>query len=175
MQSDAEIVRQVRDGNRQAYGVLIERYQRLVQATAMRFTGDRHAAEDVSQETFIFGLTQLGSLRTPAKFGGWLLAITRRTAARSKTRRLRAPVSIGDPDALPAGDGEALSAQSQELMELMDRLPQHEQAVVALRYLNGHSVQEIADMTGRPVGTITKQLSRACQRLRGWLETEVRQ
>lgn len=173
MQSDAEIVRQVREGNRQAYGILVERYERLVRATAMRLCGDRHAAEDVSQEAFIFGLKQLGSLREPAKFGGWILTITARTAARSKSRSRRAPVLVGDPDALPCGSGAALSRQSQELLELLDRLPKHEQSVIALRYFNGHTVREVADITGRPVGTITKQLSRACQRLRNWLQKEV--
>ena len=173
MQSDAVIVRQVREGNRQAYGVLVERYERVVRATAMRLCGDRHAAEDVSQETFIFGLKQLGSLREPVKFGGWILTIAARTAAKSKTRQRRAPVSVGDPDLLPDRDGVALSRPSQELMELLDRLPEHEQTVMALRYLNGHSVGEVADITGRPVGTITKQLSRACERLRNWLQKEV--
>lgn len=171
MHSDAQIVRQVRAGNRQAYGILVARYERLVRATAMRLTGDRHAAEDVSQEAFILGLNQLAALRTPAKFGGWILTITRRTAAKAKTRHSRTPVAVGDLDSLPGG-GDALSPRSQELMELLDRLPEHEQTVVALRYLNGHSVAEIADITSRPVGTITKQLSRACDRLRNWLDKE---
>lgn len=174
MQSDAEIVRQVRSGDSQAYGMLVDRYERLVRASAMRLTRDRHAAEDVAQETFVFGLQQLGSLRDPAKFAAWLLAIARRTGTRSMARQRRAPMSVGDANAFPGGHDATLSDQSQELMELVDRLPQHEQAVVALRYLNGHSVQEIADITGRPVGTITKQLSRGCKRLRNWLQAEAR-
>jgi DNA-directed RNA polymerase specialized sigma24 family protein len=44
--------------------------------------------------------------------------------------------------------------------------------VVALRHFDGHSVQQIADVTDRPVGTVTKQLSRAHQRLRQWLEED---
>jgi RNA polymerase sigma-70 factor (ECF subfamily) len=46
------------------------------------------------------------------------------------------------------------------------RLPEHERLVVVLRYLNGHSVAEVAAALGRPVGTVTKQLSRAIERLK---------
>jgi len=49
------------------------------------------------------------------------------------------------------------------------RLPEHERIVVVMRYVDGCSVKDIADATGRPVGTITKQLSRAIERLRGRL------
>ena len=49
------------------------------------------------------------------------------------------------------------------------RLPEHERIVVVMRYVDGRSVKDIADATGRPVGTISKQLSRAIERLRGRL------
>jgi RNA polymerase sigma-70 factor (ECF subfamily) len=170
MQSDAQIVRQVRAGDRQAYGILVERYERMVRAAALVLCGNHHVAEDAAQETFVFGLKQLAALRDPERFGGWILAIARRTAMRWKARAARGPIYVGDPETLVAGD---LSPQSCELWELVERLPAHEQSVVALRYLNGHSVGEIAEISGRPVGTITKQLSRACQRLRNWLAEEV--
>jgi RNA polymerase sigma-70 factor (ECF subfamily) len=172
MQSDAEIVRQVLLGDRQAYGRLVERYERLVRASVLRLTRDSHAAEDLAQEAFVFGLEQLPTLRDPARFAPWLLTISRRTAAKALARGRRRPASIGDAIALAACRDCDLSGPSQELVELLDRLPEHEQTVVALRYLNGHSVQEIAAITSRPVGTITKQLSRGCERLRNWLQVE---
>ena len=55
-------------------------------------------------------------------------------------------------------------------MAAVSSLPEHERTVTVLRYFNGHSVIEIADLTGRPVGTITKQLSRALKRLRDKLD-----
>jgi RNA polymerase sigma-70 factor (ECF subfamily) len=171
MDSDVEIIRQVRQGNRQAYGALVERYERLVRATAMRLTRDRHAAEDVAQEAFVAGLRQLDSLRDPAKFAGWLLTITARVAAKAGRRRVQ--VTAGDLDALASDRAEPLSEESHALMQLVERLPVHERVVVALRYLDGHDMQQIAGITGRPIGTVTKQLSRACHRLRTWLQSEV--
>jgi RNA polymerase sigma-70 factor (ECF subfamily) len=63
-------------------------------------------------------------------------------------------------------------ARYEDVIEQLGRLPEHERIAVVLRYVDGNSIQEIADATGRPTGTIKKQLSRALARLRKWL-TEV--
>ncbi|KPJ57820.1 MAG: hypothetical protein AMS16_00675 [Planctomycetes bacterium DG_58] len=52
------------------------------------------------------------------------------------------------------------------LLDRVMRLPEHERTVTMLHHFDGHSVQAVADMTGRPLGTVTKQLSRAYERLR---------
>ena len=52
------------------------------------------------------------------------------------------------------------------LLRLVSRLPDRERVLVGLRYFDGHSMAEIAEIAGRPVGTVTKQLSRAIARLR---------
>ena len=54
----------------------------------------------------------------------------------------------------------------QHLLAAVAGLPEHERVVVVLHYVEGHSAQTIAEMTGRPLGTVTKQLSRAVGRLR---------
>ena len=56
-----------------------------------------------------------------------------------------------------------------EIVQQIARLPEHERIVTVMRYVDGLSVKEIAEATGRPVGTVTKQLSRAIERLRNWL------
>ncbi|MCA9171876.1 MAG: sigma-70 family RNA polymerase sigma factor, partial [Planctomycetales bacterium] len=62
-----------------------------------------------------------------------------------------------------------------ELAEAINSLPDHERIVVVLRYLDGHSTQDIASILERPIGTVTKQLSRAIARLQKILnKTEVR-
>ena len=60
-----------------------------------------------------------------------------------------------------------------DMTGLIGRLPEQECVVVSLRHLDEMAVAEIARVTGRPVGTVTKQLSRAYARMRGWLEGEV--
>ena len=56
----------------------------------------------------------------------------------------------------------------EDVVRVVGRLPEHEREVVMFHYLDGYSAREVADLTGRPVGTVTKQLSRAVRRLRRW-------
>ena len=64
---------------------------------------------------------------------------------------------------------EPAEAHDHALLDLVDRLPEHEREVVRMRYLDRLDVAAIADALGRPVGTVTKQLSRAHARLRDWI------
>lgn len=164
--TDAQIVAQVRAGHVQAYGVLVERYERGVLAAVLPWVRDPHTAQDLVQDVFLKGYLKLASLRVGANFGGWLLKIARREAIHSLRRRRLAiaadnPAAQADPAATSLFDDE-----KQRLLTSVRRLPAHERLLVNLRYFDGHSVKEIARVTGRPVGTVTKQLSRAIERLR---------
>jgi RNA polymerase sigma-70 factor (ECF subfamily) len=169
--SDAQLVERVKAGEVDAFAELVTRYERPVRAAAFHVVRERNAADDVTQEAFIAAFESLGSLRSGAKFGSWLLRITKYQAARAVRRRCRSPVLVGDVDSTPEA-GRPLSDLSELLLELVERLPDHERVVVGLKNLQGHSVDEIAEMTGRPVGTVTKQLSRAYERLRTWYSKE---
>jgi RNA polymerase sigma-70 factor (ECF subfamily) len=59
-----------------------------------------------------------------------------------------------------------LSADAEDLLAAVAGLPEHERLVVVLHYLDGRSVVEVAEVLGRPAGTVTKQLSRAIARLK---------
>ncbi|MEZ6138170.1 MAG: sigma-70 family RNA polymerase sigma factor [Pirellulaceae bacterium] len=65
-----------------------------------------------------------------------------------------------------------MSPYSLELLEFVERLPEQERVVIGLRHFDGHSIQDISQITGRPIGTVSKQLSRAHERLRGWVNEE---
>ena len=176
VQSDTELVNQVLAGDVQAYASLVERYERLARAEAMQSVRDHHTAEDVAQEAFVVAYQTLRALRDHAKFGPWLLEITKRRASQHARRRKVAPVAVsvldGTPSSAPERNGQ-LHEDSEFLLALVNRLPEHERIVVGLRHFEEHSVQEIAQITGRPVGTVTKQLSRAIERLRKWCEREL--
>lgn len=173
MTSDAEIVERVRAGAVDDFALLVVRYEKLVMAAAWNVVRDRHAAEDVTQEAFVAALETIGSLRNVAKFGPWLLAIARNRAAKAVRSRCRAPVPVGELQIEAATPCDRpLSDASAALIALLERLPEHERVVVGLKNLHGHSIPEIAEITARPVGTVTKQLSRAYERLRNWYSEE---
>ena len=83
MNSDAEIVRQVLEGDRESYAVLVARHEKAVWATAWQILRDGHAASDVAQDAFVHAFHHLQDLRQPELFGVWLLRITRREAVRA--------------------------------------------------------------------------------------------
>ena len=109
------------------------------------------------------------NLRDPARFGIWLLRITRREAVRQARRRTRNPVRpLDDRDhsAMEREPAMSFPVDVEELLSAVAGLPRHERLVVAMRYFGGYPVTEVAEALGRPVGTVTKQLSRAIERLK---------
>lgn len=169
MQPDAGLVDNVLRGDRAAYGELVCRYSQCVVTTAWQILGDYHAAQDVAQEAFLIAYQKLGSLRDGSMFGPWVLKIAKRYACRSATHRVKVVhLEAADAPTTPSGDGR-LADDQQELLAVVTRLPEHERVVVVLHYFQEHSVQTVAQMTGRPVGTVTKQLSRALRRLRRFM------
>jgi RNA polymerase sigma-70 factor (ECF subfamily) len=172
--SDAEIIVRVRAGDVDAYAVLVGRYERLVRATVLRKCADRHDADDVVQETFIIAFQSLASLQDGSRFAGWLLGIARNRTARLYRDAARREAGIADLDELSLANQTRLSDESFELLELIDRLPENQRVLVGLKHFEGHTAAEISAITGRPIGTITKQLSRAYARLGTWLKQEAR-
>lgn len=173
MQTDAELVRAVLDGDKQAFAVLVKRYERPVRAVALDVLGDYHLAADVSQEAFVSAYEKLAGLRKPKAFGPWLMKITRRCALDSLRRRPKETrLEIKIVTAIEGPNGQ-LDEDKQRLLAALSKLPEAEKQVVVLRYLGDNSVKDVAGIVGRSVGTVTKQLSRAHERLRRILsETE---
>lgn len=162
--SDSELVETVLAGDRGAYAALVRRYERTVTAVAWRVLGDREAAEEAAQDAFVTAYQKLSDLRQPRAFGGWLMRIVRRNAMRMAKERARTiPFDTQERIEEPA------EAHDFALLDLVDRLPEHERAVVRMRYLDRLDVAAIAEALDRPVGTVTKQLSRAHARLRDWI------
>ena len=175
IESDRNVIERVRRGDVQAYGALVERYERGVLAAVLPIShGDLHAAQDVVQDVFVQCYTKLPTLRDESRFGHWLMKIARREAVRAARRWRKRTLSEPVEDVAAADSGRALDDEdSRWLLDCVRRLPEHEQLVVSMHYFDGHGVAEIARLTGRPVGTITKQLSRAIERLRGQMKAEI--
>lgn len=173
MISDAQLVAQARLGDVEAFGNLVERYERTLLAVALDKLHDFHKAEDVVQATFLLAFRRLQTLRDDAKFGAWLIQIAHSQVVEAvRSRPIPAAISLGTE--LETGDdAKADTAIDHELvLTLVAKLPDHERILIGLRYFDGHSMAQTAAITGRPIGTVTKQLSRAVSRLRTWWERE---
>ena len=170
MQSDSELVNACLNGNRAAFAWLVRRYERPVRAAALNVLSDYHRAQDAAQEAFVKAYENLPALRKPEAFGPWLLKITHRCALDIARRRPNeAPLNTTVAAAIENPDGQ-LDEAKQQLLAAVIRLPKAENQVVMLRYFAGHSVKDVAEITGRGISTVTKQLSRAHRRLRKMLK-----
>lgn len=174
MLSDAQLVERVRRGDAESYGALCRRYERSVLAVAWAELHDVHAAEDVTQATLLAAFQRLSTLNNASKFGPWILRIARRQVVDwTRKRRLSAAIVGEETRPRQAGDEAAIDwIEKDHLLKLVDRLPKRERVLIGLRFFDGHSVAEISEITARPVGTVTKQLSRAISRLRAAFDKE---
>jgi len=169
--SDEELVLAARRRGRgdEAFAALVERYAAAVRAVAQHVVRDYHVSEDIAQDVFVSAYGKLEQLRVPSLFGRWILRIARQRALQAaRSRRpevsLEAAADVVCPNS-ETGPNEN-GPDMEHLLNALMRLSEREQRLLMLRYFNGHSVAEIARITGRPVGTVTKQLSRGHARLR---------
>ncbi len=170
VQTDAELVNAVLNGQKQLFAKLVKRYERPVRAVALDILNEYDSAKDVSQDAFVKAYEHLAKLRKPEAFGPWLLKITRRCAldsAQGKTKEIRTEKNITAVVENPDG---RLDEDKQRLLAAVVKLPESEKQVVMLRYFGENSVHDVAEMLGRSVGTVTKHLSRARIHLRKILE-----
>ena len=170
VRTDAELVNAVLNGQKHVFAELVKRYERPVRAVALDVLGEYHSATDVSQDAFVKAYEQLGRLRKPEAFGPWLMKITRRCAldsARRRPKETRLEIKIAAAIENPDG---RLDEDKQRLLAAVVKLPKAEKQVVMLRYFGDNSVNDVAEIVGRSVGTVTKQLSRARIRMRKILE-----
>jgi RNA polymerase sigma-70 factor (ECF subfamily) len=162
------LVQAARSGDRAAFDQLVERYVRAVLARMFAWTKDAAAAEDLAQESFLRAWQGLGRLKDPRAFGSWLLSIAGFVGQEWRRRRqsdLKAREKLSAPPA-PRRESEVDLPLARAISELAPEVQQ----LLALRHDRGMTCEEIAKESGRPLGTVTKTLSRAYEQLRMRLE-----
>jgi RNA polymerase sigma-70 factor, ECF subfamily len=182
--SDDVVVRSVLEGDRDAFRVLVDRESGAVVRACFRVLGDLAEAEDVAQDAFVTAYRSLGTWRADGPFGAWLSRIAVRLAIRQLGRRRAVPWArvsheLGTDElvaALPAHprtqpEQVALGAErAAATRRAVANLGEPYREVVALRFFGEHSLDEIAVLTGRPLGTVKTHLRRGLLRLRDVLE-----
>jgi RNA polymerase sigma-70 factor (ECF subfamily) len=172
------VVLRARDGDRSAYGELVERFQSTVYAVALSRLRNPTEAQELVQEVFIHAMTKLSQLRDPHCFPGWLRQITERMALNRLSRR--APVHSGQPvvlDNLQAAGASPLedlvrSEQKAKLWAGLARLKPVDRATLVAFYIRGHSLKQMSRDFETPIGTIKRRLHVARNRLREHLQPE---
>ena len=167
--SDDELIASALAGNPEAFGTLVERYERAVYHLAFRTLRDVEDAKDAAQEAFMKAYRALRTFRPGARFSTWIFTITYHACCDRLSRRKR---FTGDelPDrADPAAGPEAQTAaddDARRLRSAIEGLPDKYRTVITLFHLQGKHYEEIATVLGLPIGTVKTHLFRAKELLR---------
>ncbi|MEW6272209.1 MAG: sigma-70 family RNA polymerase sigma factor [Thermodesulfobacteriota bacterium] len=166
---DREIVARVRSGDRQAFGVLVARYERMIFMLASRMTGSREEAQDVMQQSFLNAFRQLDDFRGDASFKTWLYGIAL-NECRMLHRRSGRTVAL-DAVAEPAAPAQATHALDRlTLRRLVVRLPEKQRLAVLLRVCDDLSFREIGELVGSSEASAKVNYFHAVRKLRSWVE-----
>jgi RNA polymerase sigma-70 factor (ECF subfamily) len=163
-------------GDREAFGELAARYERMVYAIALRRLGDHAEAQELTQEVLVKAMQKLDQLNVPAAFGGWLKSITVRMAINRQVRR--APVVSAEPSTLDGAcfesrtplDVALTNERAAHVRGGLARLGELDRHTLEAFYFRGQSLAEMSKSFAAPVGTIKRRLHVARKRLAQHLE-----
>jgi len=177
--SDERLVELSLDGDEEAFGILVRRYQRRLAAFLSQLVGDMELARELSQEAFVRAWSALERFDPKYRFSTWLFRIAHNLGIdQLRRRRLQTmplyrtdsegdevEVVVTDLDKDPLGHLENRVLAS-ELRQVIDGLRPEYRELVLLRHFAGLSYQEIADFMEMPLGTVKNKLFRAHSVLR---------
>jgi RNA polymerase sigma-70 factor (ECF subfamily) len=177
--TDEELIRRILRRDEPALGAVYDRYGRLVYTIALRITGSREAAEEVTQDVFQAVWQGAGSFQLSGSFPAWLAGIARHRAidlTRSRRYRARAREEALDPGfagTVAANDSATDTLPLRTVVRTaLAELPPTQRQAIELAYYGGLTHVEIAGQLGEPVGTIKSRMRLGLTRLRGLLGTE---
>lgn len=168
--------------------MLVERESVAVVRACHRILGDLHEAEDAAQEAFVIAYRSLGTWRREGPFGAWITRIAVRLAIRQASKRKTvawiSPTGDAGRDGVdgdrtfavssgPSSDPVHVALQGerdQSVRAAVAALEEPYREVVALRFFGELSLDEIAMITGRPLGTVKTHLHRGLLRLRARID-----
>lgn len=170
---DDLLVLHCQEGHPAALEALLGRWQERLWRCALRLTSDQQAAWDILQETCLVIARDIRRLDTERAFAAWAYRIVGHKAQdwwRQESRRRRRESEFAERWLLDQQMAPNLPGKAERLRSCLARLSEDERALLALRFDEGFSIEEIAGMLDVPEGTVKSRLHYAKQRLRTLIE-----
>ena len=174
---DVDLIQRILSGDEGAFTVLVDRHREWIHSLAWREIGDFHAAQEITQDTFIQAFKSLPTLRDPNRFLGWLYVIAKRQCIEWLRRK---PATMQSLDAMSKIELEQIfytrylekertQASAGELRDVVERLlrklPETERSVMVLHYFSGLTCEEVSERLDVSLNTVKSRLYRARKRL----------
>jgi RNA polymerase sigma-70 factor (ECF subfamily) len=172
------LVEQSKQGDEEAFGVLVKKYKTKVFNLAYSFTRDRETADDLAQEVFIKVYYALEKFKFQSGFGTWVYRIAVNhfkdyLRKHAKERHLsidalgrEVPSSLSEDEIKKKEKAQETADRKKLLYQALRSLPEKHQFILTLRDIQGHSYEEIAGILKLSAGTVDSRLHRARKILR---------
>ncbi len=166
---DGELVRAAQSGDRDAFGLLVKRYQRDIYRLCYRYVNDPQDASDLAQDAFLKAYRAIGRFRRDSSFSTWIYHIALNTCL--NFRASRRPQAEALSDSLPAravelGERIDTGRLRRRIRAAVEMLPEKQRATLILKTYHDLTHREVAAILGSTVGTVKANLFHALRNLR---------
>ena len=176
--SDADVVRRIREGDREAFRIVVRRYQDLLYRTALRHVQQTDVAADLVQSAYVKAYSNIWRCRDPERFGAWLYRILVNAAKDYLKSRRRSDLSLDDPMAprlqIPAPTTPERELERTDVRERIERalaeLPETMREAFLLKHVEGRAYEDIAELLGVSVPALKMRVHRARTILKAIME-----
>ncbi len=177
-QNDAVFIQRVLQGDQEAFGPLVNKYQSGVHALVWRKIGDFHIAQEITQDAFLKAYQKLQTLKNHNAFAGWLYVIAANLCSDWLRKRPLPEQSLEVTEASEVAqvsyaqyvaekqDAEVDETRREIVKKLLQKLPESERTVMTLYYLGEMTIKTISEFLGVSQNTVKSRLSRARNRLK---------
>lgn len=184
--NDQSLIRRCRDGDVDAFGGLVLRYQDRLFGTLVHLLGSLDDARDVTQDAFVLAFEKLATFRGESAFYSWLFRIAYNAAMTRKRKERRQPASIdearrqhGDQLSDERADADPAAALDTEerqaiVRRALNELAEDYRTAIILKEIEGLQYDEIAQIVGCPIGTVRSRIHRARHELREKLSRTIK-
>ena len=170
--ADSELLIAIAAGNRRALEELYLGYQPRLARFLARFTRCHENIEEIINDTFMVVWRNAGDFRCASQVSSWIFGIAYRTALKSIRRQQNHSAGRSLEECPEQTVDPVLETEVQDwVMHGLNRLPDVQRMAVELACHMGHSLMEIAEITGAPIGTVKARMFHARQKLREYLPT----
>lgn len=181
-QTDEQIIAEIRQGNQEAYRILVERHKNYIFTLMYRELGHRETAEDLAQEVFVKLYRYLPHFRGEAKFTTWMYRLAMNTLTDYRRAQKRRPLEtivdsikswFNDRVEEEPEERMLLLEEQQEVQLVLGKLKEKYRIVLVLYHMQQLSYQEISMVLEIPLRTVETRLYRAKQQFeRIWMEVQ---
>ncbi len=178
---DAQLIDEVGKGNQAAFDILFSKYNNKLYASLLAFTKSQDLAEDLTQKTFIRVWKKIETFRGDSSLFTWIYRIAINLAKNEFSSKQAKNQGITDniddtydlESSVSSPESHAIELESmQAVMDFIASLPTDLREAISLREFDGRSYDEIAQITGSPIGTVRSRIFRAREEILNFMKEE---